>query len=191
MLMKRFKMRPTTECFNLAGMGCATGVSGVELAANIMHSNPKKGYTLLVLHENLTSSLYTGKNKSYLLSNVLFRLGASALLLTDHESERGRAKYELQHVVRTVIADDDEAYNCMTLQLDEDNKMGIYLPPLKSLGEIAGRAIKKTMARLGEHDQLAQVQFDALPHCDQNIPKGDSHVRKACQFCRSSYSAPQ
>ena len=45
-----------------------------------------------------------------LIPNTLFRLGAAAVVLTNRPRERGRAKYELQHIVRVHLGADDAAY---------------------------------------------------------------------------------
>lgn len=45
-----------------------------------------------------------------LIPNTLFRMGGAAIVLTNRPSERSRAKYELQHVVRVHLGADDAAY---------------------------------------------------------------------------------
>lgn len=53
---------------------------------------------------------YLGKDRSMIVPNTLFRMGASAIVLTNKPAERRRAKYELQHVVRVHLGADDKAY---------------------------------------------------------------------------------
>ena len=55
-----------------------------------------------------------------------------------HTYARRRAKYELQHVVRTNLAANDAAYNCVYEGEDEDNVRGVRLS--KELMAIAGAA---------------------------------------------------
>ncbi len=151
MVMNKFKMKPTTECYHLGGMGCAAGVSAPALAAKLLRARRRSGgYAVVVVHENITTNLYTGKDRSYLLTNVIFRMGGAAMLLTAEEKERHRAKYVLEHVVRSVTAADDEAMTYADLSLDKEGIQGVYMPPLKSLIGIASRAVKLTMRRLGE-----------------------------------------
>ena len=45
-----------------------------------------------------------------LIPNTLFRMGSTAVLLTNKRSERHRAKYELLHCVRVHLGADDTAY---------------------------------------------------------------------------------
>jgi hypothetical protein len=44
---------------------------------------------------------------------VLFRCNGSAVLLTNRSCDVPRAKYTIQHIVRTNLAADDTAYNCV------------------------------------------------------------------------------
>jgi hypothetical protein len=48
-----------------------------------------------------------------LIPNTLFRMGGAAMVLTNKLTERARAKYELQHVVRVHLGADDMAYECV------------------------------------------------------------------------------
>ena len=53
---------------------------------------------------------YTGADKSMLIPNTLFRVGGAAVILTNRVTERRRAKYELQHVIRVHMGHIDMAY---------------------------------------------------------------------------------
>ena len=57
---------------------------------------------------------YNGNDRSMLIPNTLFRMGAAAMLMTSKFSERQRAKYELEHTVRVHIGADTTAYECAT-----------------------------------------------------------------------------
>ena len=45
-----------------------------------------------------------------LITNCIFRWGAFAALLSNHPLDRSRAKYRLQHVVRTHLGSLNDAY---------------------------------------------------------------------------------
>ena len=47
-----------------------------------------------------------------LIPNTLFRMGGSAVVLTNRTAERRRAKYQLQHITRVHLGADDDAYRC-------------------------------------------------------------------------------
>ncbi len=71
----------------------------------------------------LLQNWYLGDDRSMLIPNTLFRMGGAAMILTNRLTEYGRAKYELQHVVRVHLGADDMAYECASC----------YLPPLACL----------------------------------------------------------
>ena len=60
--------------------------------------------------ENILWNLYDGNQRSMLITNCIFRLGAVALMLSNHPADRKMAKYKLQHMVRTHLGAHDEAY---------------------------------------------------------------------------------
>jgi 3-ketoacyl-CoA synthase len=82
-----------------------------------------------------------------LITNCLFRMGASAMLLSNRPSDRRRSKYELIHIVRTHKGADDNAYNCIFQKEDCAKEVGIALS--KDLMAVAGEALKTNITTLG------------------------------------------
>ena len=70
------------------------------------------GYALVVSTENITQNWYPGNNRSMLIPNTLFRMGAAAMVLTNKRSARYYAKYQLQKVYRVHLGADDNAFRC-------------------------------------------------------------------------------
>jgi 3-ketoacyl-CoA synthase len=97
--------------------------------------------------ECLTLNWYFGNNRSMLITNCLFRMGASAMLLSNRPSDRRRSKYELIHIVRTHKGADDNAYNCIFQKEDCAKEVGIALS--KDLMAVAGEALKTNITTLG------------------------------------------
>lgn len=62
-------------------------------------------------------------------------------------TDRWRAKYELLHVVRTHMGQDDAHYGCVYQKEDSDGKAGVHLS--KDLMRIAGHALKANITTLG------------------------------------------
>jgi len=91
--------------------------------------------------------MYWGNNPSMLLVNCLFRMGGSAALLSSHPSDRGRAKYQLLHTLRTHVGADDNSYSCVFQEEDEENKVGVSLS--KELMNVARDALKVHITSLG------------------------------------------
>lgn len=63
--------------------------------------------------ENILWNMYNGSQKSMLITNCIFRWGGFAALLSNHPADRFRAKYKLQHVVRTHLGSKEDAYKCV------------------------------------------------------------------------------
>eukprot|EP00877_Chromochloris_zofingiensis_P006813 jgi/Chrzof1/2385/Cz11g13060.t1_LCKAS7[v5.2] len=145
-IMNHFKMSTNTMNYSLGGMGCSAGVIAVDLARHMLQLYPDT-YALVVSHENITNNYYDGKDKSMLIPNCLFRTNGSALLMTNRPKDTSRAKYRLQHVVRTNLAADDEAYQCVYQTEDDANKIGVRLQ--KELLSVGPRAVKANMTALG------------------------------------------
>lgn len=98
--MNRYKLRTDIKTYNLDGMGCSASLISVELAWTLLKGSPNS-YAVVVSIENITPSWYSGKNRPMLLTNSLFRMGASASLLSNKARERSRSKYQLTHLVQT------------------------------------------------------------------------------------------
>lgn len=62
-----------------------------------------------------------------LIPNVLFRCNGSAVLLTNKAAHAKRAKYTIPHIVRTNLASNDVAYNCVMQTEDAERKLGVRL----------------------------------------------------------------
>ena len=76
---------------------------------------PSVSWILTACTRLLAQNWYLGNDRSMLIPNTLFRMGGAAMVLTNKMSERRRAKYELQHVVRVHLGADDTAYECAPL----------------------------------------------------------------------------
>jgi 3-ketoacyl-CoA synthase len=58
-IMNHFKMPSTTINYSLGGMGCSAGVIALDLARELLDNHPNS-IALVVSHENITRSYYTG-----------------------------------------------------------------------------------------------------------------------------------
>jgi 3-ketoacyl-CoA synthase len=62
-----------------------------------------------------------------LIPNVLFRCNGAAVLLTNKAAHARTAKYRIPHIVRTNMAADDVAFNCVMQTEDAERKLGVRL----------------------------------------------------------------
>ncbi|MED6204108.1 Protein Nef [Stylosanthes scabra] len=146
MIVNKYKLRGNIRSFNLGGMGCSAGVIAIDLAKDMLQVH-RNTYAVVVSTENITQNWYFGNKKSMLIPNCLFRVGCSAVLLSNKASDKRRAKYKLVHVVRTHKGADDKAFKCVYQEQDDDGKTGVSLS--KDLMAIAGGALKTNITTLG------------------------------------------
>ncbi|XP_075496532.1 3-ketoacyl-CoA synthase 4-like [Primulina tabacum] len=146
MIVNKYKLRGNIRSFNLGGMGCSAGVIAIDLAKDMLqvHGNT---YAVVVSTENMTQNWYFGNKKSMLIPNCLFRVGGSAVLLSNMNKDKRRAKYQLVHLVRTHKGSDDKAFRCVYQEQDDAGKTGVSLS--KDLMAIAGGALKTNITTLG------------------------------------------
>ncbi|OMO54696.1 FAE1/Type III polyketide synthase-like protein [Corchorus capsularis] len=145
-VVNRYKLREDILSFNLGGMGCSAGLISIDLAEHLLQVHPNT-YALVVSTENITYGSYCGNNRSMIVSNCLFRVGGSAVLLSNLPSDRHSSKYELVHLLRTHEAANDKSYKAIYQQDDEDGITGVALS--KDLVVAAGEALKKNLSALG------------------------------------------
>ncbi|KAF7833412.1 3-ketoacyl-CoA synthase 2-like [Senna tora] len=145
MVVNRYKLRDGVLSYNLSGMGCSAGVLAVHFAQHLLQSHPNS-YALVVSTESGTAGTYWGTNPSMLLTNCLFRMGASASLLSNHPSHRHHSKYRLVHTLRTHIGASDKGHSCVLQQEDEQNHIGTMLS--RDLMNVASEALKTHITSL-------------------------------------------
>ncbi|KAJ1296785.1 hypothetical protein BS78_01G329000 [Paspalum vaginatum] len=143
-IVRAYGMRDDVAAYNLSGMGCSAALVAVDLARNALRARP--ALALVVSAECIAPNCYTGRDRSMLLGNCLFRCGGSALLLTSDPALLGRAKMELRLMVRATLAAEDDAHSSIVQREDGDGVVGIGLS--KSLPEVAVRAFTANMKRL-------------------------------------------
>jgi 3-ketoacyl-CoA synthase len=146
MIVNKYKMRGDIRSYNLGGMGCSASLISVDLARDILQLH---GYTyaIVVSTENITQNWYFGNVKSMLIPNCLFRVGGTALLLSNKSNDKRRSKYKLKHLVRTHRAADDKSYRCVYQDQDSEGKMGVSLS--KDILTIAAESVKTNITTLG------------------------------------------
>ncbi|XP_028757081.1 3-ketoacyl-CoA synthase 12-like [Neltuma alba] len=136
-IINHYKMREDIKAYNLTGMGCSASLISVDIIKNIFQSQKNK-LALLVTSESLSPNWYSGKDKSMILANCLFRAGGCAILLTNKRSLKHKSMLRLKCLVRTHHGARDESYGCCMQQEDEEGRLGFYLG--KSLPKAATRA---------------------------------------------------
>ena len=116
MIINHYKMRGNILSYNLGGMGCSAGIIAVDLARDMLQANPNN-YAVVVSTEIVGFNWYQGKDRSMLIPNCFFRMGCSAVLLSNRRRDYTRAKYRLEHIVRTHKGADDRSFRFVILPL--------------------------------------------------------------------------
>lgn len=109
MIINHYKMRGNILSYNLGGMGCSAGIIAVDLARDMLQANPNN-YAVVVSTEMVGYNWYPGSDRSMLIPNCFFRMGCSAVLLSNRRRDYHRAKYRLEHIVRTHKGADDRSF---------------------------------------------------------------------------------
>jgi 3-ketoacyl-CoA synthase len=107
--------------------------------------------------------------------NVLFRSNGAAVLLSSRPADATTAKYTIRHIVRTIMAADDEAYRCVWQTEDAEGESGVDLK--KELIGVAARALTRNMGRLGPlvlpaSEQLKYAANAAARKLAKSLPPG-------------------
>ena len=144
MIVNRFKFKPNIKSFNLSGMGCSAGGIAIDMAASILKR--KSGYALIVTTENTSLNLYFGDERSMIVTNCIFRVGSSAILISSDKKKLGDSKMELLKSLRTHHGNDDAAYGAALQQEDQEGMVGVALT--KDLVRVAGAALRNHIATL-------------------------------------------
>ncbi|KAJ0232273.1 3-ketoacyl-CoA synthase 21 [Hirschfeldia incana] len=179
MVINKFHMRSNIKSFNLSGMGCAAGILSVSLTNDLLKVH-RGSLALIVSTEALNTHWYIGKDRSMLLTNCLFRMGAAAVLMSSNDQYRGNAKYELLHVVRTNKAKDDRAYRCVYQDIDSELKQGVSIT--KDVIKVAGDVLKMNLTSLGP---LVLPYLEILQYVLQYVVQ---HVLRKIYKPSSSYT---
>nr|BAI94499.1 3-ketoacyl-CoA synthase [Dianthus caryophyllus] len=146
MIINKFKLMDEIKSFNLSGMGCSAGLVAIDLAHHLLKVH-KNTYALVVSTETLAQAMYMGNELLKQAANCLFRVGGSAILLSNKASDKYVSKYQLMHSVRTNTSSSNTSYRCIHLEEDSLGLRGINLN--RGLVIEVGHTIKANVTLIG------------------------------------------
>ncbi|KAI3818486.1 hypothetical protein L1987_12294 [Smallanthus sonchifolius] len=129
---------------SLTSMIC--GLISIDLARTLLKAHLNM-YAVVLSIEPLTINWYLGNYRSMVLGNCIFRMGGAAVMLSNKNHDRARAKYELVHMIRTHKGAEDSSYNSVQQREDDKGIVGVSLSP--ELMRVAGDALKTNITTLG------------------------------------------
>ncbi|PWA66720.1 3-ketoacyl-CoA synthase 10 [Artemisia annua] len=145
MIINHYKMRGNVLSFNLGGMGCSAGIIAVDLARDMLQANTNS-VAVVVSTEMVAYNWYPGRDRSMLIPNCFFRMGCSAVMLSNRRRDNSRAKYKLEHLVRTHKGAHDASFRSVYQEEDEQRFKGLKVT--KDIVEIGGEAIKTNITTM-------------------------------------------
>jgi len=146
LVVNHFQMRPDIQSYHLGGMGCSNGVVAVNLVKDMLKARPNSN-ALLVTTEITSPAFYRGRDKHRQVTNMIFRMGASAILFSNKPHMVRRAKYRLLYNHRVHLASRDPAYRCIWHGPDAEGITGTYLG--KDVVTEATRGLSMALWKLG------------------------------------------
>lgn len=98
--------REDLEVVTLGGMGCAGGAMSIDFARKFLAKREMPTTMVTVCFESITRAFYTGVCREQMVTNALFRAGASAILFSTDPNLKSRAKFRVDYSTRTYQTDD-------------------------------------------------------------------------------------
>ncbi|KAK3128905.1 hypothetical protein QOZ80_6BG0468040 [Eleusine coracana subsp. coracana] len=146
MIINKYKLRNDIRVINLSGMGCGAGLISLGLARDLLQRMRWGSKALVVSTETTTPNFYVGKKRSMLLTNILFRMGGFAALVS---TSRTKARFRLMKVVRILTSAQDMSYRCVYQEDDDEGHRGVNLS--KDLTSVAGDTPRLNIITTGRH----------------------------------------
>ncbi len=133
-LLDHYEMDPATDKYHVSGVGCASGVPLMRLAAQAMREHPDR-QALVVAAESMSGVLTRAKpgdSRAKTVGSAIFADGCAAALLSNDPRADGPA------IVGSQVHQLKDALGAVSLHLDEDE---CYLHLARELPDMAGAGL--------------------------------------------------
>lgn len=107
-------------------MGCSANSLAVDMARNIMKTHDNSNVVILST-EILSTGWYPGRERPFMILNCIFRVGGTAILLSNKKEAKRDGKYRLLWTRRTQGAFDDKGYYSAYRDEDSSGITGVRL----------------------------------------------------------------
>jgi alkylresorcinol/alkylpyrone synthase len=152
-LAERYELDPSTDKYHVTGVGCASAVPLMRMAAGLMHQHPGRD-SLIVAAESMSSILMRGGDddpRAKTVGSAIFGDGCAAALLS-HDLDAGGPA-----IVATQVHQIGGTLGAVALSFAPDDS---YLHLARELPDLAGAGLPGVVEHfLREHD-LTHAEID-------------------------------
>ncbi len=152
-LVDHYEMDPTTDKYHITGVGCASGVPLMRLAAQAMHEHPEK-QALVVAAESMSGTLMRATPedpKAKTVGSAIFGDGCAAALLSDNPRADGPV------ILASQVHQIGGALGAVKLNLAQEDS---YLHLARELPDLAGAGLPAVVGGFLRRNHLEHSQID-------------------------------
>jgi alkylresorcinol/alkylpyrone synthase len=152
-LLEHYEMDPTTDKYHITGVGCASGVPLMRLAAQTLHEHPDK-HTLIVAAESMSSVLTRARPsdpKAKTVGSAIFGDGCAALLVSRHAAADGPL------ILASQVHQIGASLGAVRLNLDEQDS---YLHLARELPDLAAAGLPGVVGGFLARHGLERADID-------------------------------
>jgi predicted naringenin-chalcone synthase len=152
-LIEHYDMGPTTDKYHLTGVGCASGVPLMRLAAQTLHEQPSK-HALVVAAESMSSVLMRATPqdpRAKTVGSAIFGDGCAAALLSSEPDAKGPL------IVASQVHHVDATLGAVSLHLHDRDS---YLHLARELPDIAGAGVPDVVDGFLRRQRLERSDID-------------------------------
>jgi predicted naringenin-chalcone synthase len=152
-LVDHYEMDPTTDKYHITGVGCASGVPLMRLAAQALRARPSK-QALVVAAESMSGILTpatTSDTKAKIVGSAIFGDGCAAALLSGDPRASGPA------ILASQVHQIGGTLDAVSLELSEQDS---YLHLARELPDLAGADLGAIVAAFLRRHRLERSEID-------------------------------
>jgi alkylresorcinol/alkylpyrone synthase len=152
-LVEHFEMDPTTDKYHITGVGCASGVPLMRLAAQAMHEHPEK-HALVVAADSMSGTLMSATEddpKAKTVGSAIFGDGCAAALLSNDPRAEGPL------ILASQVHQIADTLGAVRLNVQGESA---YLHLARELPDLAGAGLPAIVAGFLRRNQLEHADID-------------------------------
>jgi alkylresorcinol/alkylpyrone synthase len=152
-LVDHFQMDPATDKYHITGVGCASGVPLMRLAAQSLHEHPEK-YALVVAAESMSGTLMRATAddpKAKTVGSAIFGDGCAAAVLSNDPRADGPM------ILASQVHQIGGSLGAVSLHADGE---GSYLHLARELPDLAGAGLPAVVEGFLRRNELEHADID-------------------------------